>query len=297
MDAMAPVVKELQRLNDGAALKNVCIAEARAEPPPLAFVLGFPSLLVITRGQYSFEHSRAGKIESSTLGQGDALLAPANCWYRPTWHSSNTTVTFLFGKRQIGLSLVRAQVKRPGEPAYSRVLKHHTNYPLNGPLQRILQACEDLGGEPSHIFPLRHFLKGLIHSCLQIAQTPLINSHGKGQYLFQTICSYVQSHFHEPLSRENVAEIFGVTPNHISRVFQREGLMRFWDYVVMVRVDRAKFLLRTYDFPVKEVSTRCGYDDCDYFCRLFRRKVRMTPLEYRYKYKESTPAGSPLATV
>jgi len=71
--------------------------------------------------------------------------------------------------------------------------------------------------------------------------------------------------------------------------------MRFWDYVVMVRVDRAKFLLRTYEFSVKEVAVRCGYDDCDYFCRLFRRKVRMTPMEYRYKYTETSKTDPVMA--
>jgi AraC-like DNA-binding protein len=295
MDAMPQVIKEIRRLDEEAALKSIIIAEARAEPPHLAFVLGFPSLLVVTRGCYSIEHSRSEKIVSSQLNAGDALFAPANCWYRPTWDSSNTAVTFLFGKRQIGLSLVAAQVKQSGEPAYSKVIKHHTNYPLNGPLQRILQACEEIEREEGYALPLRHFLKGLIYSCLEVAQQPASTSHGKGQYLFQTICSYIQGHFHEQLSRESVADVFSVTPNHVSRVFQREGLMRFWDYVVMVRVDRAKFLLRTYDFPVKEVSRRCGYDDCDYFCRLFRRKVRMTPLEYRIKYRTAVSTAEQLA--
>lgn len=284
---MLQMLNELSRLDANTALNRVAIAEARAEPAPMAFVLGFPSLLVVTRGSYSFECSRGDMLEETRLEPNDALLVPANCWYRPTWNASNTAVTFLFGKRQIGLSLVAAQVRRPGDPVYTNVVKQHTSYPLNGPLQRILQACEELGQEQGDSEPLRHFLKGLIHSCVSLAQKPVVTAHGKGHHLFQTICSYVQAHFHEQLSRETVAELFGVTPNHVSRIFQREGLMRFWDYVVLVRIDRAKFLLRTYDFPVKEVSTRCGYDDCDYFCRVFRRKVRMTPLEFRFKYRSS----------
>ena len=291
MKSLEPVLHALESLQKHRSFKRVRFAEARAEPPPLAFVLGFSSLVVVLRGTYSIEYSKNGEIQQATLTSNEVLAVPANCWYRPTWECSNTTLTFLFGKRQIGLSFVAANVKTAAVPVYSRVLKHHTTYPMSGPLHRILQGCEELGREQPDSPALQHMLKGLVFSCVDLVQKPAPDSKGKAHYLFQTICSYIQSHFHEPLTRESIAETFGVTPNHVSRVFQREGMMRFWDYVVMVRVDRAKFMLRTYDFPVKEVSRRCGYDDSDYFCKLFRRKARMTALEYRYKYSEEISAS------
>jgi AraC-like DNA-binding protein len=297
MKSLDSILQALELLKENRSFKRVRFAEARAEPPPLAVVLGFSSLVVVLRGDYSIEYSKNGEIQQASLASNDVLAVPANCWYRPTWERSNTTLTFLFGKRQIGLSFVSAVLKNAGEPVYSKVVKHHTTYPMSGPLHRILQACEELGRENPDSAALRHMLKGLVFSCTDLVQKPVPDSKGKSHHLFQTICSYIQGHFHEPLTRESVAETFGVTPNHVSRIFQREGMMRFWDYVVMVRVDRAKFMLRTYDFPVKEISRRCGYDDSDYFCKLFRRKARMTPLEYRYKYSDQSARQPLVASV
>ena len=102
---------------------------------------------------------------------------------------------------------------------------------------------------------------------------------------FDSICSHVQEHFQEPLTRRSVAAEFGVTPNHLSRLFRAEGLMRFWEYVTWVRIDRAKWMLAHYDIPVKEVAMRCGFEESSYFCQVFRRRAKLTPVEYRLKYQ------------
>ena len=295
MDSLEPVVHALKSLREREAFKQVRLAEARAEPPPLAFMVGFSSLVAVIRGRFSIEFSQQGETRNCTLGPNEVLAVPANCWYRPTWQYPNTTLTFLFGKRQIGLSLVTVVVKTPGEPTYSNITKFHTSYPLSGPLQRILQACEDLGREQGDGPALRHVLKGLVISCVESMKRPAPDSKGKAHHLYQTLCSYIQSHFHEPLTRESIAEVFGVSPNHVSRVFQQEGMMRFWNYVMMVRIDRAKYLLRMYKLSIKEIALRCGYDDPDYFCKMFRSKVRMSPLEYRIKYSDSAASELTIA--
>ena len=57
--------------------------------------------------------------------------------------------------------------------------------------------------------------------------------------------------------------------------------MRFNDYVNLVRVNRAKFMLRTYGMTLKEIAAKCGFSDTAYFCRVFKKISKVTPTTYR----------------
>ena len=83
------------------------------------------------------------------------------------------------------------------------------------------------------------------------------------------------------LSRESVARHFGLAPNHVSRLFRQHGQMRFHDYLNSIRMNRAKFMLRSYSVTLKEVAANCGYTDVAYFCRLFKKMNQETPTQYR----------------
>jgi YesN/AraC family two-component response regulator len=91
----------------------------------------------------------------------------------------------------------------------------------------------------------------------------------------------VQEHFQKSITRESIAEHFGLAPNHVSRLFRKEGLMKFNDYLNLVRVNRAKFMLQNYGMTLKEIAANCGYSDPAYFCRVFRKICKITPTEYR----------------
>ncbi len=53
------------------------------------------------------------------------------------------------------------------------------------------------------------------------------------------------------------------------------------DYLTLVRIDRAKFMLKEYGSSLKEVAANCGFHDVAYFCRVFRRITKVTPTTYR----------------
>lgn len=57
--------------------------------------------------------------------------------------------------------------------------------------------------------------------------------------------------------------------------------MRYSDYVNLVRVNRAKFVLRNYNMTLKEVAANCGYSDAAYFCQVFKKISKVTPAQYK----------------
>jgi AraC-like DNA-binding protein len=66
--------------------------------------------------------------------------------------------------------------------------------------------------------------------------------------------------------------------------------MRFTDYLTWVRLDRAKYMLRHHDRTLGEVAQSCGFSDIGYFCRVFKRKTKLTPTAYRLQKSATADA-------
>jgi YesN/AraC family two-component response regulator len=130
--------------------------------------------------------------------------------------------------------------------------------------------------------PLGQLLtEALLHSCLRLIKAVPAHHSRKAARTYESICLYVQENFQSSLTRESVAKHFGLAPNHVSRLFRKEGAVRFNDYLNMVRMNRAKFMLRNYGMTLKQVAANCGYSDVTYFCRIFKKMNKETPTEYR----------------
>jgi len=243
----------------------------------LAYIVNFPRLSLTLAGGDVMEVEDAGQPGRVTLRCGAAIFVPANCWNRPLWSARAKVLTLLFGRRQTGVSLVHYL---PGGSAPA-VLKTHFNRPLEGPVPGILEALIDLAGQQRRAPVDNLLVTALLHCCLKLLEDPPAARGGKAEKTFQKICLYVQENFQFPLTRDSVAAHFRLSPNHISRLFRTEGLMKFNDYLTWVRLDRAKFLLRHHHLALKEVAANCGYHDTAYFCRTFKRKTKRTPTEYR----------------
>src|SRR5207237_8148598 len=123
--------------------------------------------------------------------------------------------------------------------------------------------------------------ESLLHSCLRLFRGPSSHRPRKAIRTDESICLYLQENFQLALTRESVAEHFGLAPNHVSRLFRREGQVRFNDYLNSIRMNRAKFMLRNYGLTLKEVAANCGYNDIAYFCRMFKKINHETPTQYR----------------
>ncbi len=91
---------------------------------------------------------------------------------------------------------------------------------------------------------------------------------------------YIHRHYQEPIRLTDVALYLQVSSFHLSRVFSRESDFSFFDYLLEVRLNEAKQLLRSGRYRVGEVAFRVGYEDAGYFSRLFKARVGCSPKEY-----------------
>jgi len=270
-------------------IQSVHFAGGETPPPQLAYLVNFPRLSVMLAGQDHMEIEEQGAMTSVTVKRGEAVFVPANCWNKPAWASRVKVLTFLFGKRQTGVSLV-SQDKRSETPAAA--LKAHFHRPLEGPAPGILDALLTLTTAERPAPTDRLLVEALLYSCLKLLKEPSGHTGGKADKTFQNICLYLQENFQFPLTRDSVADHIRLSPNHVSRLFRSEGLMRFTDYLTWVRLDRAKYLLRNHNSTLGEVASSCGFSDIGYFCRVFKRRTKLTPTAYRLQ-TQSNVADKP----
>jgi AraC-like DNA-binding protein len=210
--------------------------------------------------------------------RGHAVFVPDHAWNKPDWSVHVEALTFLFGVKQIGISLVR-HGGNTQSPTTALKASVHGGYDV--PTHSILTSLRVLAADHSKGPLARLLTESMLHACLRLLKSPQKHHLRKAIRTYESLCLYVQEKFQSPITRESVAQHFGLAPNHISRVFRKEGFMRFNDYLNLVRVNRAKFMLQTYSLTLKEIASNCGYNDTAYFCRVFKKTCKVTPTEYR----------------
>lgn len=270
----------LQTFLDEHSIQDVRFAKNSVPPPPLAYVVRFPRLTITLAGTHKMELEVAGLPQTISSGRGDAVFIPGNCWNKPDWQASGTILNILFGRKQVGLSMVQQTI--PLETPES-VVKTAIPGSLDHASYRMLEALHEFGQRPEADAICQLLVKALLHSCvLSMARLSTV-SQNKSKVTFESICTYVQENFQKPISREQIADTFDISPNHVSRLFRKEGFMTFSDYLTFVRIDRAKYMLRSYTaMTLDEIATGCGYQDTSYFCRIFKNITRKTPSSYRF---------------
>ncbi|WP_205926391.1 MULTISPECIES: AraC family transcriptional regulator [unclassified Rhizobium] len=98
----------------------------------------------------------------------------------------------------------------------------------------------------------------------------------------QIVIDHIDANLDKPLPVDELAQVSGLSRAHFSRVFaESEGLPPA-EFVLQQRMQRAaKLLTKAAFIPVKEVAIMTGFDDANYFSKVFRRIYGINPTEFR----------------
>lgn len=97
----------------------------------------------------------------------------------------------------------------------------------------------------------------------------------------QEIAAYMREHMEQNLKVEQIAKRYGMNRSGLTRQFRKVMGCPPQQYLLQVRIEKAKELLQNTEYTVGEVAARVGYRDALAFSHIFKEKCNMGPREYR----------------
>lgn len=99
--------------------------------------------------------------------------------------------------------------------------------------------------------------------------------------LVQEIKAYLESHFHENIQLDQLAEHFDLSPSYISNLYSKSTGQTISEYTTFLRIQKSKQLLRESSLKISKISKSVGYDNQRYFCHVFKKLVGISPGQFR----------------
>ncbi len=108
--------------------------------------------------------------------------------------------------------------------------------------------------------------------------------------IFLSVCDYINKHFSENITLEQVADLAGFSKYHFSRIFRQYADIPFYQYLNKKRIMHAATLLMEPDMSITEISLQCGFSSISAFIRMFKIHKNCTPSEFKKMYSISKHA-------
>lgn len=103
---------------------------------------------------------------------------------------------------------------------------------------------------------------------------------GNSEFI-EKVNQYIQLHISEKIAIDQMAYHLGMSRNSLSGKFKKETGMMLSEYILIQKVERAKFLIATTDYSFAEISAYLAFSSQSHFQRVFKKYVSMTPKEYQ----------------
>jgi transcriptional regulator GlxA family with amidase domain len=167
---------------------------------------------------------------------------------------------------------------------------------VSGHGQRIVMAGGGTSWQDVALYLIARFAG--VEEAMRVARVNLIDWHDIGQQPFAALTTarqvedaviarcqaWVAEHYDESSPVAAMVRLSGLGERSFKRRFARATGMPPIQYVHTLRLEEAKQILETTEDPVEAVANQVGYEDASFFGRLFRRKVGLTPAQYRRRF-------------
>ncbi len=125
-----------------------------------------------------------------------------------------------------------------------------------------------------------YFYEILAECCVQNNDLTSVESK------IQNSVDYINSNFAKPdLSISTIAAKSYISEVYFRKIFKAEFGISPQKHIIKLRIQKAKELIGTGDYSLKEVAFMCGYNDYKYFSAEFRREVGLSPSKYESEKK------------
>ena len=175
-------------------------------------------------------------------------------------------------------------------------VKLHQSLVLSGEAQRIVMAGGGSSWQDLALYLIARHVG--LKEAIEVAKVYMLQWHDLGQRPFASLMSFRQTsdaiinrcqewvaqNYRLPSPVAAMIEVSNLAERTFARRFREATGMTPLDYVHALRLEEAKQMLETGDLPVEAIANEVGYEDASFFGRLFRRKVGLTPAQYRLRF-------------
>ena len=177
-----------------------------------------------------------------------------------------------YGKSMNGI--YRKYIERGGKPVFHLDLEEKYINSLN-----IIYA---LAESSDHIRDMRlnEQLCSLITLLMEQKWKTELNG-GSKQAGLNDIKEYIEANYNKKITLDDLAEKFYINKFYLSKIFRECYGMTVNNYLMYIRITKAKQLLRFTDLSIETIGIQCGIEDVNYFSRVFKKIEGITPRKYR----------------
>jgi transcriptional regulator GlxA family with amidase domain len=168
---------------------------------------------------------------------------------------------------------------------------------ISGAEQRLVMAGGGTSWHDLALFLIARFAG--TEEAMRVARLHLLDWHHVGQQPFAALTrsrqvgdaliakcqEWIAEHYEQSSPVAAMATLSGLAERSFKRRFARATGVAPLEYVHTLRIEESKHVLETTALAVDAVANQVGYDDASFFGRLFRRKVGLTPAQYRKRFR------------
>ena len=213
-------------------------------------------------GEYPFE-LESKYLQSAKSGDGASAVVYARDFFK--WMEENSG-----GKRSnIEIKVLEMIIELEKRAFYDGNVSYGFRYREN--------YLSQIEGTTDNEALLNWFISKTEEICSKI-------NNGKKKKLTSVVAKakdYISENYAKNITLDEVSRMVDISPYYFSKLFKQETGEPFIEYMTKTRMREAERLLLNSDLSIKEICGACGYNDPNYFSRIFKKYEGITPGEFR----------------
>lgn len=110
----------------------------------------------------------------------------------------------------------------------------------------------------------------------------------QGRRIISQVKAFIHDHYAEKITLQEIADAVSMSRTYLASLFKQETGMTVLNYLVKVRMEKARELLLNTPMKIYEITLAVGYEDSIYFSKLFREYFGLNPMEYKKRMVRQT---------
>ena len=232
-------------------------------------------------GRVSLQRTREGRARTRTMDAGDVTITPAGAPVR--WRQNGHSLVLLLRLSPAYVCTVAGEECALDPDRFEIQSVFGRRDPTIEQLARRLLTGLELEGIDSYLHVDTSTCELTVH-LLRSYTTAVVAELARARlspHKLRQITEYIEENLCNRLTLAAMAKVVALSPGHFAHAFREATGVAPHRYVLELRVNRAKALLRQSDLPITEVADRVGCSSHSHFSVLFHRVAGLTPRQFR----------------